>query len=170
MDNIALWQRFRENLCFCPDLGLMLDISRMNFSDGFLAEMEPRMQQAFAEMEALEKGAIANPDENRMVGHYWLRNPPLAPAGIISAEIELALRDVRDFVERVHDGTVTAQGGRRFRRILVVGIGGSALGPQFVADALGTSEDRLVPCFLTTPIPTGSTGCWRRSESISRRH
>ena len=29
-------------------------------------------------MAALEKGAIANPDENRMVGHYWLRAPDLA--------------------------------------------------------------------------------------------
>ena len=28
---------------------------------------------------ALEKGAIANADEKRMVGHYWLRAPELAP-------------------------------------------------------------------------------------------
>ena len=39
--------------------------------------MEPRMQKAFADMAALEAGAIANPDEKRMVGHYWLRNPAL---------------------------------------------------------------------------------------------
>ena len=31
-------------------------------------------------MDALEKGAIANPDEDRMVGHYWLRAAPhMAP-------------------------------------------------------------------------------------------
>jgi glucose-6-phosphate isomerase len=155
MDNLALWQRYREYLCVCTDPVLMLDISRMNFSDGFLAEMEPRMQKAFAEMEALEKGAIANSDENRMVGHYWLRNPPLAPAEIISAELELALRDVRIFVEQVHDGTITAQGGRRFRRMLIIGIGGSALGPQFVADALGSMEDRVIPFFLDNTDPDG---------------
>ena len=155
MDNIRLWQRFKEYLCTCPDLGLMLDISRMEFSDGFLAEMEPRMQKAFAEMGALEKGAIANSDENRMVGHYWLRNPHLAPAEIITAEIELALREVREFVEKVHDGAITAQGGRRFRRLLVIGIGGSALGPQFIADALGSPEDRLIPCFLDNTDPDG---------------
>jgi glucose-6-phosphate isomerase len=155
MNNLTLWRRFKEYLYICPDLGLMLDISRMNFSDGFLAEMEPPMQKAFAEMEALEKGAIANSDENRMVGHYWLRNPPLAPAEIITAEIELARRDVREFVERVHDGSITAQGGRRFRRLLIVGIGGSALGPQFVADALGSKEDRLIPYFLDNTDPDG---------------
>jgi glucose-6-phosphate isomerase len=155
MDNLTLWRRFKEYLCTCPDLGLMLDISRMNFSDGFLAKMEPPMQKAFAEMEALEKGAVANYDENRMVGHYWLRNPPLAPAEIISAEIELARRDVREFVEQVHDSAITAQGGRRFRRLLIVGIGGSALGPQFVADALGSAEDRLTPYFLDNTDPDG---------------
>merc|ERR1711967_150518 len=30
-------------------------------------------------MESLESGKISNPDEKRMVGHYWLRAPELAP-------------------------------------------------------------------------------------------
>ena len=155
MDDLALWQRYREYLCVCTDLGLMLDPCRMNFPEGFITAMEPRMQRAFAEMAALERGAIANPDENRMVGHYWLRNPSLAPAGIISAEIELALRSIREFAESVHDGSITAHGGRRFSRLLVVGIGGSALGPQFVADALGSPADRLKPFFLDNTDPDG---------------
>src|SRR5512141_819275 len=101
MDNLELWRRYREYLCVSPDLGLMLDISRMNFPADFITAMEPAMQQAFAEMDTLEKGAIANPDENRMVGHYWLRNPSLAPASIISAEIEFNLRGIREFAESV---------------------------------------------------------------------
>jgi glucose-6-phosphate isomerase len=127
----------------------------MDFPDEFFAIMEPSMQKAFSDMEALEKGAIANPDENRMVGHYWLRNPPLAPAAIISAEIELTLRSIREFAESVHEGNISAQGGRRFTRLLVVGIGGSALGPQFVADALCSPEDRLKPFFLDNTDPDG---------------
>jgi glucose-6-phosphate isomerase len=90
-----------------------------------------------------------------MVGHYWLRNPPLAPAAIISAEIEFTQRTIREFAESVHEGSITAQGGRRFTRLLVVGIGGSALGPQFVADALGSTEDRLKPFFLDNTDPEG---------------
>jgi glucose-6-phosphate isomerase len=155
MDNLELWKRYRKNLYNCPELGFTLDISRMNFDDGFLAEMGSRMEKAFVEMDTLEKGAIANPDENRMVGHYWLRNPSLAPAGIITAEIEFVRREVMEFVEKVHDGTITAHGGRRFRHILIIGIGGSALGPQLVADALGTGEDRLVPHFLDNTDPDG---------------
>jgi len=51
------------------DLGLALDISRIPFPEDYLASKDPAMQQAFADMAALEKGAIANPDEKRMVGH-----------------------------------------------------------------------------------------------------
>ena len=74
-----LWERFQKYYTEYPSIELALDISRMNFADDFLAKMEPRIQKAFASMDELEKGAIANPDENRMVGHYWLRNPSLAP-------------------------------------------------------------------------------------------
>ena len=38
----ALWNRYREYLCVSESLGLSLDISRMSFSDGFFAEMQPR--------------------------------------------------------------------------------------------------------------------------------
>lgn len=37
------------------------------------------MARAFAAMAELEAGAVANPDEGRRVGHYWLRAPELAP-------------------------------------------------------------------------------------------
>ena len=39
------------------------------------------MRAALAAMAALEAGSIANPDEDRAVGHYWLRSPDLAPDG-----------------------------------------------------------------------------------------
>ncbi len=73
------WDRFKSLYYTNPKLGLSLDISRMPFPDDFLTGMQPKLQQAFADMAALEGGAIANPDENRMVGHYWLRNADLAP-------------------------------------------------------------------------------------------
>ena len=73
------WSRFKQHCHQYPALGLSLDLSRMPFPDGFLEAMEPKFAQPFADMAALEIGAIANPDENRMVGHYWLRAPQLAP-------------------------------------------------------------------------------------------
>ena len=73
MSTSDLWKRYQQYLCEVPSLGLTLDISRMRFEDGFLDRMAAPMQLAFDAMDSLERGGIANPDENRMVGHYWLR-------------------------------------------------------------------------------------------------
>src|SRR5262245_42556483 len=83
----SLWERYQKHLCSAPSLGLTLDISRMRFEDGFIERMAAPMQRAFEAMAALEYGAIANADENRMVGHYWLRAPELAPTSAIATEI-----------------------------------------------------------------------------------
>src|SRR5579864_7805666 len=88
MDAPELWKRYRQYLCRVDSLDFTLDISRMHFNDSFLASMELAMQHAFADMNALEGGAIANPDEKRMVGHYWLRAPELAPNKEIAREIK----------------------------------------------------------------------------------
>lgn len=73
------WERFQQHYLTWPSIGMALDLSAMSFPDDFFARMEPRIQAAFDEMDALERGAIANPDENRMVGHYWLRAPERSP-------------------------------------------------------------------------------------------
>lgn len=152
---MADWKRYCENLCHISELGLSLDISRMNFDAGFFKRMEPVQQMAFAAMKELEGGAIANPDEGRMVGHYWLRAPELAPTAAMSAEIEFTVRAVREFAADVHEGIIVSAGGRRFSRMLIIGIGGSALGPQFVADALSGAGDMLRPYFLDNTDPDG---------------
>ena len=89
MDAPELWKRYRQYLCRVDSLDLTLDISRMHFDEGFLSSMEPAVQRAFADMDALESGAIANPDEKRMVGHYWLRAPQTADqiaAALVAAQ------------------------------------------------------------------------------------
>src|SRR5256885_8129909 len=106
-----LWERFQKYYAEFPDLGLALDLSRMNFSDDFFSSMEPRVQKAYAAMAELEKGAIANPDEKRMVGHYWLRNPALAPTPEIRKEIKDTIAAVKAFAAQVHAGEVKGAGG-----------------------------------------------------------
>ena len=155
MNKIELWNRYSRYLCNCEELSLTLDISRMKFDDGFFERMEPDMQRAYASMADLEKGAIANPDEGRMVGHYWLRNAALAPTSEIWKEIETTVEHVVYFSSHVHSGRITNPAGETFTRFLVIGIGGSALGPQFVADALSSSADLMKPCFLDNTDPDG---------------
>lgn len=149
------WKRYCEYLYHAEEIGLSLDISRMNFDTDFFVRMESAMQKAFTAMAELEKGAIANPDEGRMVGHYWLRAPELAPTPEISTEIEFTVRAVKEFAADVHEGVFSAADGREFSRVLIIGIGGSALGPQFIADALSGSGDMMRPCFLDNTDPDG---------------
>lgn len=153
--NEQLWQRFKQHYAEFPALGLAIDISRMNFPDDFLATMEPRIQRAYDAMQALEAGAIANPDEKRMVGHYWLRNAALAPTAEIRKEIEDTLTAIKAFASEVHEDRLRGVKGP-FRNVLVVGIGGSALGPQFVAHALGHPQrDRMKVFFFDNTDPDG---------------
>jgi glucose-6-phosphate isomerase len=151
-----LWQRFRKYLCRVPSLGLTLDVSRMRFGDDFLTRMAPALHSAFDAMDALEKGAIANPDEKRMVGHYWLRNPDLAPTPEIAAEVRKTVADITAFAAGVHAGQIRPPSAVRFTGVLCVGIGGSALGPMFVADALGDpASDRMTVHFIDNTDPDG---------------
>ncbi len=149
------WERFQKYYSEFPAINLSLDLSRMNVDEAFFQTMEPRIQKAFSAMAALEKGAIANVDENRMVGHYWLRNPALAPTPEIRCEIEETLVNIKNFAHKVHSGEITGSGGR-FKNFLLIGIGGSALGPQFVANALSNPQtDKLRPFFFDNTDPDG---------------
>ncbi len=150
-----LWHRFQQFYSDYPGLGLGLDLSRMNFGEEFFAQMEPRLQAAFAEMKALEAGAIANPDEKRMVGHYWLRNSALAPTSEMCREIDETIVSVKSFAAQVHSGAIQGTKGA-FKNVLVIGIGGSALGPQFVAKALGQpATDQMRVFFFDNTDPDG---------------
>ena len=60
-----LWARFQRYYTEFPALGLALDLSRMNFTEEFLEQIKPRLTKAYEAMDALEAGAIANPDELR---------------------------------------------------------------------------------------------------------
>src|SRR5262245_19412309 len=75
-----LWDRYRRLLVSPEPLGFSLDVSRMDLDEAFFRAMDGPARKALADMDALEKGAIANPDEKRMVGHYWLRAADLAPS------------------------------------------------------------------------------------------
>lgn len=150
----AAWNRYCKYLVTDQDLGFTLDVSRVRFEDGDLAPLAPRMQQALQAMQALENGSIANPDENRMVGHYWLRAPELAPTPEITAEIRETCSAINRFAEAVHDGEISSPDGE-FQYLLVIGIGGSALGPQFVAQALGSPYDTMLPFFVDNTDPDG---------------
>jgi len=121
------WTSYDRDLLQPPGTGLTLDLSGLpGFDPG---AWEDRLAPALDALAALEAGAVANPDEGRQVGHYWLRSPERAPAAAQAEAIRAAQADcVRlagDLRRRLDPDTV-----------LHLGIGGSALGPQLLAEAL----------------------------------
>jgi glucose-6-phosphate isomerase len=150
-----MWTRYRKYLCRCPGLGMTLDISCMKFDDAFIAQMQPRMQIAYDDMAKVEAGEIANPDEQRMVGHYWLRDAALAPNDTLRQKITDNLSAIADLAKAIHGKTICPPSGGRFTELLLIGIGGSALGPQLVADALGAKRDKMRIHFMDNTDPDG---------------
>ena len=154
-NKMELWQRYQDFYREYPSIGLAMDFCRMDFSAEFLKQMDSPIQSALAGMAQLDAGAVSNPDEGRMVGHYWLRNPALAPSLAITQEIEDTLRQIKTFAAQVHAGQIQGALGK-FTKALIVGIGGSALGPQFVANALGHPKlDKMSLFFLDNTDPDG---------------
>lgn len=113
------------------------------------------MQAVYQQINSLEAGAIANPDENRMVGHYWLRRPELAPDREITEEIRNNILAVEEFAREIHKGILRGEQGGKFQNVLVIGIGGSSLGPRFVSDALGSTRDQMKLFFIDNTDPDG---------------
>jgi len=155
MDAAALWQRYQDWLYYHEGLGFYLDVSRMRFDEAFVEAMQPKFDQAFRDMAALEGGAIANPDEQRMVGHYWLRDPDLAPTAELTQDIIHTIDQIEAFTQKVRIGAIHPPQAPRFTDIISIGIGGSALGPEFVAAALAPDFPPLDIHFIDNTDPAG---------------
>ena len=148
------WNQFNQSFVRYPDLGFSIDFSRVDLPSGYFDQMTGKITTAEAAMRAVEAGEIANPDENRMVGHYWLRNSSLAPADL-KPEIDSTLAATLQFAADVHAGNIAPAAGGKFTRVLVVGIGGSALGPQLVAEAITPANPPLDISFFDNTDPDG---------------
>src|SRR3982751_5634189 len=94
--------------------GVVVDLTHAPTSDLDLAP-------ALDAMRAIEAGAVANATEHRQVGHYWLRDPGLAPTPEIRAAIETTLARIKALDLHAHE-------------LVMIGIGGFALGPQLGQD------------------------------------
>jgi glucose-6-phosphate isomerase len=155
MSAVELWQRYQDWLYYHAELGIYVDISRIGFTPDFVSQIEPKFAKAFADMKDLEAGAIANPDEQRMVGHYWLRSPEIAPTAELRQDITKTLDRIEDFTKQIHGGSIHPPSAPKFTDILSIGIGGSALGPQFVAQCFAKADVPLKISFIDNADPDG---------------
>ena len=151
-DRFTRYLRFRSVL---DDPFVELDLSYGGLEEADVEVLRPALERALVAMRDLEGGAVANPDEGRQVGHFWLRAPGLAP----SPEIEQVVRDSIDeltaFAQAVHSGRIAPPEGGAFTKVLLCGIGGSALGPMLLADAFGGSHAPMSLHVLDNTDPAG---------------
>lgn len=127
--------------------GIQIDVGRMRLPANLKHRYEGLLAAAVENREVIESGGIANVDEGRQVGHYWLRNPALTPEH--GAKITSALDSIHDFWKKHF------RDDDRFVNILWIGIGGSGLAPQLLYDALGTPGKRPTMFFFDNTDPSG---------------
>lgn len=122
--------------------GLFMDFSRQRLQPDTLkhlgelareCEVLPRFQEMMA-------GARINRSENRAALHTATRSFATAPLMLngrnIRDDIQRVRKEIKTFVRAVHTGAITGSTGKPFQHLVVVGIGGSYLGTEFVATAL----------------------------------
>lgn len=128
--------------------GLWFDFSRQRLTSETLTLLyqlakEQKLQERFA---AMTQGAMVNTTENRAALHTACRkfdNDAVVVDGInVMPDILAARRSAAHFCDNVHAGEIKGSTGKQFIHAVVVGIGGSYLGTQFVAQALYAHADR----------------------------
>ncbi|MFN9278099.1 MAG: glucose-6-phosphate isomerase [Planctomycetota bacterium] len=133
-DRFDRYVRFRSVL---EDPFVELDLSHAGVADADVDALAPALGKALEAMRTIESGGLANADEQRMVGHFWLRAPGLAPTPAIEDAIAGSIAAVEAFAQGVHAGRIAPPEGGAFTKVVLVGIGGSALGPMLLADVFG---------------------------------
>ncbi len=97
-------------------------------------------QQILGKFRALANGEVMNTGEKRKVLHHLLRgqlDKPVTENGRdLGAFYKEQLDRVEAFAEAVHSGRITGSTGKRFERVIQIGIGGSDLGPRALYIAL----------------------------------
>jgi glucose-6-phosphate isomerase len=130
--------------------GIHLDYSKHRVDAAALAELFAlaRARGLAERIKALFSGEKLNVTENRAVLHVALR----AAAGTdirvdgknVVPEVHGVLERMAAFADRVRSGAWTGHTGKRIRRIVNIGIGGSDLGPAMAYLALRSVSDRAL--------------------------
>lgn len=122
--------------------GVFFDYSRQRLDPkalGLLLELaeEGKAVERFNDM---AKGRNINNTENRAALHTAARSFAETPVLVDGVDVIPGIRAVREqirsFASRVFSGQITGSGGKPFRHAVVIGIGGSCLGTEFVSTAL----------------------------------
>jgi glucose-6-phosphate isomerase len=120
-----------ETLAF--DLaGIRFDFSKTHLTRAVIERLDAAPYAAA--LQALAAGEVVNPTEGRAAEHLAERGTGSPDAVALAGQRHIRMRALIDAIEAGAFGDVTG--------ILHIGIGGSALGPALLVDALGRTERR----------------------------
>lgn len=128
--------------------GLFLDYSRQRIDRSTLTLLYQlaRRTGLSDRFQRMIGGERVNTTENRAALHTAARNLSATPVYLDGVDIMPAIRsvreDIRAFAQRIHAGELVGSTGQRFRHAVVIGIGGSYLGTEFVATSLAAHADK----------------------------
>lgn len=121
---------------------ILFDYSKHRLTDETLPMLLQLAREANIESwrEKMFSGEKINITENRAVLHTALRNRANTPVYVdghdVMPDVNAVLAQMREFSEKVRNGSWTGYTGKRITDIVNIGIGGSDLGPVMVCDAL----------------------------------
>ncbi|MGD8981309.1 MAG: glucose-6-phosphate isomerase, partial [Desulfobacterales bacterium] len=138
----------RLEKCSLKAAGIFYDFSRQRIDKktmDLLSELAEfrELKQRFNDMVS---GKKVNVTENRPALHTAARNfsddPVLVDGKDVMPSIRQVRNDIKTFVSTIHEGKTVGSTGKPFNTLVVIGIGGSYLGTEFVANALHFLADK----------------------------
>ncbi len=154
----------RLERCSIKGAGMFYDFSRQRIDskviDGLTALAdEKKLIQSFKDMMS---GARVNTTEGRAALHTAARNftdPAVYDNGRdVMPEISRVRDEIRQFAHQVHSGEITGTNGMPFKDVVVIGIGGSYLGPEFAAIAMESFADKGISLHFLANVDIDSFG------------
>ncbi|CAI0436221.1 unnamed protein product, partial [Linum tenue] len=127
--------------------GITLDYSRQQATLGTLNKLQKLAEAAHLKdkIERMFNGEHINSTENRSVLHVALRAPRDAVVKSdgknVVPDVWKVLDQIKDFSDKVRNGSWVGATGKPLTNVISVGIGGSFLGPLFVHTALQTDPE-----------------------------
>jgi len=130
------------------EAGLFFDFSRQRLDRETLKLLLQlgETRQLGDQFNAMISGRKVNRTENRAALHTAARSFSDNPLQVDGTDVMPAIRTVRKEIEsfsnQIHSGRITGTAGKPFTDAVVIGIGGSYLGTEFVAQALSATADK----------------------------
>ena len=127
--------------------GITLDFSHIKMTEKTLQLLVELVEktQLFNQIEALFKGEKINASEKRSVLHVALRSSPEdnypSDGKNMVPEVHAVLNQIASFSNAIRGNTLKGFTGKNLRNVVVIGIGGSYLGIEFVYEALRSHSE-----------------------------